>query len=71
MSGYSLTKAQADEVVRVCNLASAEFNSIHDQLDALEVPRVMDEEKLSAAQRVTILVGAYKSACTRVARGGA
>jgi hypothetical protein len=53
------------------NLAAADAHSIHAQLDALEVPRLHDDQKLTPSQRVAILVGAYKSACQRVAKGGA
>ena len=50
-------------------LAAAEFLDIHQKLDKLEVPRTVEGEKLSASQRVSVLIGAYKSACTRVAKG--
>lgn len=46
--------------------ALAEMLDIHATLDRLEVPAVHDGQKLSAAQRVQVLAGAYRSACTRV-----
>lgn len=49
-------------------MATAEMLDIHQQLDTLEVPNVVNGERLSAAQRVTVLVGAYKSACERIGR---
>lgn len=46
--------------------ATAEFEEIHEALDRLEVPTHVEGERLSAAQRVHVLIGAYKSACTRI-----
>ena len=44
---------------------------MHERMNELEVPTHVNGERLSISQRMDILVGAYKSACERVARGGA
>jgi hypothetical protein len=59
----------APKGLSVIELAMSDILDIHDKLDKLEIPNVLEGEKLSASQRVSILIGAYKSACTRVCKG--
>ena len=48
------------------DFATAEMVDIHATLDRLEVPTHVEGERLSASQRVQVLAGAYRSACTRL-----
>lgn len=57
-----------DRMEHAMDWCVAELNNIHEALNALEIPREHDGQKLSVAQRVDILVGAYKSACGRIGR---
>jgi hypothetical protein len=57
-----------DRVKHAMDWCVAELNHIHDALNALEIPREHDGHTLSVAQRVDVLVGAYKSACERIGR---
>lgn len=68
-AAVTLPACISDKAVRAMNLAAAEFLAIHVKLDALEIPRKLDDVVLSPSERVSVLVGAYKSSCTRVAKG--
>lgn len=49
-----------EAMTSVMNLALREFDMIHALCDRANVPRIFEGEKLSAAQRVTILEGSWR-----------